>query len=307
VVVLLGPTASGKTALLERTFDGSFEVVVADSMQVYRGLDIGTAKPSASTLRSIPHHLIDVLEPTQQYTCGDFVRAADEAIRGIVTRGRVAVVCGGTAYYIRSFVFGMPDSPRADPAVREKLEADARHQGLEALYRELCLRDPLAASSIHPNDRYRILRALEIIRLTGRPRSAFAVPSEPRSTWSFTLVGLRVSREALAGRIADRVRGMFDQGLVAEVKGLVKRGYGMGDPALRAIGYREFLEMRRGCRSFGDVRERIGANTLRFARRQMTFFRAIPGVQWLDPEDIEGVRGLIAAARGNASRPEVRP
>jgi len=271
-------------------------------MQVYRGLDIGTAKPSASTLRRIPHHLIDVKEPTQQYTCGDFVRAADEAIQEIVKRGRVPVVSGGTAYYIRSFVFGMPDSPRADQVVREKLDADAKQQGLEALYRELCLKDPLAASSIHPNDRYRVVRALEIVRLTGRPRSAFAVPSEPRSTWSFTLIGLRVSREALAGRIAERVRVMFDQGLVTEVKGLIRRGYGAGDPALRAIGYREFLEMRRGCRSLGDVRDRIGANTLRFARRQMTFFRAIPGVQWIDPEDVEGVRRLIAAAGGNAAR-----
>jgi tRNA dimethylallyltransferase len=294
VLVLLGPTASGKTALLERLYDGSFEVVVADSMQVYRGLDIGTAKPTPATLARIPHHLVDLLEPNEQYTSGEFVRRADAAMAAIAARGRLPVVSGGTAYYIRALVHGLPETPLADAGVRAALDLEERRSGLAALYKELCSHDPAAAASIHPNDRYRIVRALEILRSTGRPRSAIAVPSQPRREWDFRLVGLATVRENLRARIEARVAGMFDQGLVDEVRGLFRRGIDERAPAMRGIGYREFLSMRRGCRSMAEVRRTIGANTLRFAKRQMTFFRSLPAVSWVDPGEITDVGALLS-------------
>lgn len=296
VVVLLGPTASGKTAVLECLYDGTFEVVVADSMQAYRGMDIGTAKPSRATLERIPHHLMDFLDPNLQYTCGDFVRRADDAVRAIFGRGRVPVVSGGTAYYLRSFICGLPDSPAADAEVRATLGADEKRLGLAALHAELTRLDPISASRVHPHDRYRILRALEIIRVTGRPRSDIQVPWAPRADWSFAVIGLDVGREALSAGIHARVRSMLERGLVREVKALLRQGYGPRDPGLRAIGYREFLEMRSGCATLREVGEQIAANTARFAKRQMTFFRAFPGVRWVPPDRLEEIRALLRAA-----------
>jgi tRNA dimethylallyltransferase len=267
--------------MLDAMADGTFEVIAADAIQAYRGLDIGAAKPGPRTLSRLPHHLLDILDPREQYTCGDFVRRAEGEIRAVRARGRAPVVCGGSAYYLKSLIYGMPAAPKADPEVRASLEAEVHRRGLPALYDELRRTDPDAGTQIQPRDRYRILRALEIQRVSGMPRSSFDPPNHPRSDLRFRLLGVRADRDELAIRVAGRVGAMFEQGLVEEVRGLIQRGYRASDPGMRGIGYREFFEIRAGCAILGEVRERITANTLRYAKRQATFFRSIPDITWI--------------------------
>jgi tRNA dimethylallyltransferase len=198
---------------------------------------------------------------------------------------------------LAAFLFGLPASPLGEPAVRAALEAEEQARGLGSLYQELCRADPAAASSIHPNDRYRIVRALEILRVTGRPRSDIAVPRSPRGDWRFLVIGLAVPRADLERRIASRVAGMFEQGLVREVQGLLRSGCTERDPGMRGIGYREFFTMRRGCVALGSLAALISGNTLKFAKRQMTFFRAIPDAVWVQLDRADGIAALIRSAR----------
>jgi tRNA dimethylallyltransferase len=224
-------------------------------MQVYRYMDIGTAKPSTAERAHLPHHLLDLVEPCCQFNAGQFVKAAEALVPEIGGRGRVPVVSGGTAFYIRSFLYGMHEAPPGSPEARERLRERETREGRGALYEELCRRDPLAASRIQPNDGYRILRALEILEASGRSVFSFLWPSTLRQDFRFLLIGLDREREELYRRIDERVGRMFDSGLVAEVKGLIAMGYGPSDPGMRGIGYREFLEMQRGCATLAGVRE----------------------------------------------------
>ncbi|HET7839828.1 MAG TPA: tRNA (adenosine(37)-N6)-dimethylallyltransferase MiaA [Rectinemataceae bacterium] len=288
VLVLCGPTASGKTALLEELFAakgpdgkglGGAEIVSADSMQAYRGMDIGTAKPAPELLGRLPHHLIDILEPSEQYTAGDFVRLADEACETIVSAGRLPVVSGGTGFYIRNFICGLPAAPKAESGLREAVAADLVRLGRAALRAELASLDPASAARIHENDEYRLTRALEIVRATGRPCSDFAPGLEPRRRWRFLVAAVERPRPELFARIDARVEAMFEAGLEAEVAGLIAKGFGPEAPGMKAIGYREFLEAGEG-----EPKERVKLDTRRYAKRQMTFFRALPGVSWIPPE-----------------------
>ncbi|MDR1352640.1 MAG: tRNA (adenosine(37)-N6)-dimethylallyltransferase MiaA, partial [Treponema sp.] len=203
VLLLFGPTASGKTAVLEQlaSSGGSFppiEIVSADSMQVYRGMDIGTAKPSRELLARLPHHLIDIRDPAEQFNAGEFVRLADEAVRDIARRGKFPVVSGGTGFYLANFVLGLPPAPPSDAAVRLALKAELREKGAAPLRAELAACDPASAARIHENDEYRLLRALEVWRLSGRPLSDFPRPSPggaPRKEYRFFLAGLNRPRE----------------------------------------------------------------------------------------------------------------
>lgn len=269
-------------------------MVSADSMQVYRGLDIGTAKPDAGLLENLPHHLIDIRDPSEQYTAGDFVREADRACDEIRSRGRLPVISGGTAFYLKNFVCGLPDSPPADARIRSEVERDLRLRGPEALRAELEAGDPESAGRIHARDLYRLTRAVEVLRLTGRPLSSFEVPAGPRAEHDLLLIALDRPREELYARIDARVDAMFESGLAGEVRGLLAAGYGDADPGMQAIGYREFLEARRtGCARLRDVRDRIALDTRRYAKRQLAFFRTLPGVEWFSAEDAEGVRERI--------------
>ena len=279
VLVLFGPTASGKTNVLLRLFKGDLgrhgaEVVSADSMQVYRGMDIGTAKPSAQERAQLPHHLIDIRSPDEQFNVGDFVRLAHEAIADIARRGAFPVVSGGTGFYLKNLILGLPEAPPADEAIRAALKRELREKGAAALMEELARGDPISAERIHLNDTYRLLRALEVLRLSGRPLSSFGISGqkpvpnfttnrhEPtrteyrsassygsRGSWSnnsevncrFLIVGLSRPREELYRRIEARCAAMFLQGLPDEVRQLYEKGYTPRDPGLRAIGYREFF------------------------------------------------------------------
>ena len=290
-------------------------------MQAYRGMDIGTAKPGAGELRRLPHRLIDIRDPDEQYTVGDFVHLADEACAGISAEGHLPVISGGTGFYVRNFIFGLPSSPAASPALREAVARDLATLGPGALRAELEAGDPESAARIHANDVYRLTRAVEILRASGRPMAEFAASSSPRGNYRFLLVELSRPREELGRRIDARVDAMFARGLAAEVAALAARGYGPEAPGMKAIGYREFFAVGHergsagavGCeRRPADVTDRlrefspaglaaisdeIKLDTRRYAKRQETFFRGLPGLVRLEMEGREGMPAAAARLR----------
>jgi tRNA dimethylallyltransferase len=289
VCILFGPTASGKTALLEELFAGSFslypmEIISADSMQVYRGMDIGTAKPDAELQRRIPHHLIDIRNPNEQFHAGDFVRLADAACAGIARRSALPVISGGTGFYLKNFIYGLSETPPSDPVLRDALQQEFRQKGPDPLFEELERLDRESAARIHPNDSYRLLRALEVYRSTGLPLSSFARGKELRGTYRFLIIGIRRKREELYRRIEQRCDEMFRRGLPGELESLFKQGYTPRDPGLRAIGYREFfVETADGgepvytlSRDMEGVKTLVARNSRRYAKRQETFFSSFP-------------------------------
>ncbi len=264
-------------------------------MQVYRHMDVGTAKPSQKERARLPHHLVDVADPSEQFNAGRFVKAAEQLIPEIAARGKVPVVSGGTAFYITSLLFGLPESPPVDPVVRERLKVRAGREGTEGLYRSLVERDPDAGARIQPRDRYRTLRALEVLESTGRSLFSFHWPRTPRGDLRTMVIGLEREREELYRRIEQRVDRMFDGDLLGEVKGLLAMGFRSEDPGMRGIGYRELLQMKSGCETLRHVRARIAQSTRRYAKRQITFFRTVPGVSWVHPERAAGLREKIEA------------
>lgn len=296
-LVLFGPTAVGKTAMVERlSNDGRLSrkpvvVVSADSVQVYRGLDIGSAKPNLAERARIRHELLDILDPSEPYSVGDFVELADRACERASAEGALPVLSGGTAYYIKAFLYGPPPAPPSDAAVRAAIQQELSERGPEALRAELLAVDPESAARIAAADLYRITRALEVYRCSGTPLSGFALPTKRRERWNTLLVGLDRPRDELYARINARVDAMLDAGLETEVRSLVDAGYGRGDPGMRAIGYAEFLDG-------GDpanIRRAIQTNTRHYAKRQLTFMRAIPGVLWLEADDYSGLFNAISA------------
>jgi tRNA dimethylallyltransferase len=258
-------------------------------------MDIGTAKPSSVERARIPHHLFDVAEPSEQFNAGRFVNETERLISQIRQRGKVPVVAGGTAFYITNLLYGLPDSPPVDQAVRDRLRSLERDEGSAAVYRVLSQSDPEAASRIQQNDRYRVMRALEVFQATGRSLFSYRWPRIPRTDMRFLIVGLERPRQELYCRIEQRVEAMFAAGLLGEVTSLLARGFKPGDPGMRGIGYRELLEMRGGCETIAEVRKRIAQATRRYAKRQITFFRTVPGVWWISPEDRERIQARLEA------------
>ena len=281
-------------------------MINADSMQVYRRMDIGTAKPSHSVLAHIPHHLIDVVDPCEQFNAGHFVHQADTCVTDICGRKKIPVLSGGTAFYLKNFIFGLPHAPPGSKRIRDKLTIMAQGKGGHLyLLDELKSVDPPTAARLNENDIYRIVRALEVYRLTGRALSSFEVPAIPRRQYSFLIIlppwrqysfliiGLRRDRNDLYDRINRRVEEMFAKGLVKEVKDLISSGYGPDDPGMRAIGYREFFRMQRGCRTLADTSELIKRNSRRFAKRQIAFFKALQDVRWYHPDEYSNIQNSI--------------
>ena len=279
VLVITGPTASGKTAIALEVAPGlRAEIVSLDSMQVYRGLDVGTAKPSAHERRSVPHHMIDVTDPARPYTVASFQRAARAATGAILLRGRIPLLAGGSGLYYRAVVDEL-EFPPTDPALRSVI---SRGDPAELLAR-LRARDPDAASRIEPGNVRRVVRALEVIELTGRRFSEFRTAWDRyRSRYDLVAAGLRVPAEVLARRIEDRVDAMFASGLVGEARALLDRGLRGALTASRAISYPEVVSHLDGATTLAESREQIIRNTRRFARRQMSWFRADPRVVWFD-------------------------
>ena len=304
VLILFGPTASGKTEILLNLFSGGrngiqAEAVSADSMQVYRGMDIGTAKPSIEERTLLPHHLIDICEPSEQFNCGNFVHLADKACLDIINRGKLPVISGGTGFYLKNFILGLPEAPPSNESIRIRLKQELQEKGAAALMEELAGCDPESASRIHINDEYRLLRALEVLRICGRPLSSFAASStNKRNLYNFVIIGLSRHREELYRRINMRCKAMFAQGLPCEVQGLFEKGYTPQDPGLRAIGYREFFvkepENWRLSRDLTGIEALVAQNSRRYAKRQITFFASIPKVKWIEAnQDKEQIAQLI--------------
>jgi tRNA dimethylallyltransferase len=294
VFILFGPTASGKTSILLELFNLSSrlqaEVVSADSMQVYRGMDIGTAKPSKDERNRLPHHLIDIREPSQQFNAGDFVRLADEACHQITERGKLPVISGGTGFYLKNFIMGLSEAPPSDKETRAVLKHELKEKGTAALMEELASGDPVSAKRIHINDEYRLLRALETLRFSSKPLSSFeASPARNNSRFRFLIIGISRPREELYLRINLRCAEMFRQGLADEVRALYEAGFTPNDPGLRAIGYREFFIEEidnpghwRLSQDICGVQALVAQNSRRYAKRQITFFARLPGVKWIE-------------------------
>jgi len=301
LVALSGPTASGKSALamaLARTFP--LEIVNADSLQVYRFMDIGTAKPSRAERGEIPHHLVDVADPDEPYDAGRYVREAEGAIAAIRARGKVPMLVGGTGMYVRALLRGLDPLP-PDPEVRRILEKRWKEEGSAALHGELSRIDPETAARVHPADRLRVVRALEIAAVTGIP------PSRARAAWSagspgrhrVLFLALCPPREELYRRIDARTEGMFRRGLLDEVRGLLARGYGRGLKPMGALGYRHAVAHLLDGVPLAATVETMKRDTRRYAKRQETWLSAEPGVVRLPPQDVlreasETVRNLLS-------------
>jgi tRNA dimethylallyltransferase len=272
LLVLSGPTASGKTALalsLARIFP--LEIVNADSVQVYRGLDIGTAKPTPSERLEVIHHLVDVADPDEEYNAGRFVAGAEEAIRGIRERGRFPLVSGGTGMYIRALLRGLDALP-SDPSVRAALSLRWEKDGGAAMFEELRKVDPPSAAAIHPSDRVRILRAMEVAAVAGTPPSRLKGRwAEPGSKFRILFIALSPDREELYRRIDARVDRMFQGELVEEVRGLLSKGYGPDLKPMKSLGYRHVLSHLSGAFPLSRAIEETKRDTRRYAKRQLTW------------------------------------
>jgi tRNA dimethylallyltransferase len=292
LILIFGPTGVGKSDFIYSLFGSACEIINADSQAVYKYLDIGTAKPQKSILETIPHHLVDIIDPREQFHVGEFVRSAVSASEDIYRRNKIPIVAGGTAFYLRNLIFGLSEAPPSNEEIRSKLKDECKERGLTALYERLMHIDPQYAKKIGGSDTMRILRALEVYEASGNPLSSFKVPEQNKRTDLF-LAGLQMKREELIERIDARVDRMFEQGLVNEIKGLMKMGYSFDDPGMKSIGYKEFRAMQKGCLTLADTKELIKSNTRRFAKRQMTFFRSFKGVEWFEPHEKERFKARL--------------
>ncbi len=286
-VVVLGATATGKSALamgLAERLGG--EIVNADALQVYRGVDIGTGKPSSEERRRVPHHLLDLVEPDQTLSAGELARKARTVIVEVEARGRLPLVVGGSGLYLRALLAGISPMPALDPRLREWLRARHRERGLQPLRRWLQLLDPVASRHTAPGDTQRTLRALELALGSGRSQ-AWWIARRPFGNGAFPAirVGLTVPRAVLYHRIADRVSAMIAAGWVSEVEGLLAAGRDQEMPAFQAIGYRQLARHVRGEVGLDQAVEETVRETRRFAKRQTTWFRREPDVTWFQADD----------------------
>jgi len=286
-ILLMGPTASGKTDLaVELVARLPCEIISVDSALVYRGMDIGTAKPDAAVLARAPHRLIDILDPAESYSAARFRADALREMAAITAAGRIPLLVGGTGLYFRALRRGLSDLPGADAAVRARLEAEAASLGWDALHRRLREVDPVAAARIHPNDPQRLQRALEVHELTGRPLSELQQGGGDALPYRVVALALAPERELLHGRIRDRFHIMLERGLVAEVEGLYRRGdLGPDKPSIRCVGYRQVWSHLAGEVAYAAMVELGITATRQLAKRQFTWLRSEPDARWFDSSD----------------------
>lgn len=284
ITFLLGCTGCGKGAVgRELAKRVGAEIISVDSMKVYRRMDVGTAKPGADAREEVPHHLIDVVEPWEEFSVASFVQLAEQAIEDITRRGRPVLAVGGTALYIKGLSEGLFEGPSASPEVRRHLDERARCEGTPALHLELSRIDPEAARRIHPNDLRRIVRALEVHELTGKPISELQTQwDRQRTKHPCTFIGLRRSREDQNHRTNLRVKRMIERGLVEEVRSLLALERPLSTAAGQALGYAAIIDHLRGRTALADAVEMIKINTRRFAKAQRTWFKRFRETDWID-------------------------
>jgi tRNA dimethylallyltransferase len=302
LVVIVGPTAVGKTELsLELAEQFCGEIISGDSMQVYRGMDIGTAKATPEELARVPHHLIDIIDPDQDYSVALFQEAATRLITEINQRGRLPFIVGGTGLYIESvthrFQFAQAEQ---DPELRERLQRLAEMEGVEALHRRLAQIDPLTAERLHPNDVKRVIRAIEIFELTGQKMSDYQLRAS-QSPYDLLMIGLTMDREKLYERINLRVDRMIEAGLVEEVRQLLDRGYDPSLTSMQGLGYKELVPYLYGEITLEKAINDIKQRTRHFAKRQLSWFRRMSEIQWFDvtdpaerPRVVETIKQILA-------------
>ena len=307
MIVIFAPTACGKTALVTDIFGseskgslaGKAEIISADSQAVYRFLNIGTAKPSEKEQSSLTHHLIDVQTPDIQFGVGDFIDLADKAALEIREKGKIPVMVGGSGFYVRSFILGLPETPISKPEIREKIKERLRTEGNGNLYHELKMVDREYARKIDLHDGIRISRALEVYYSTGRPLSSYKMPDIPRAKYDFCTIILERPREELYRRIDLRVDAMFEIGLAQEIEGLKKMGYGKDSPGMKAIGYSEFFttplpEDLPQTEKLAQIKDLIKKHSRRYAKKQYTIMRDIPGAIRLPADNRPQVEKIIS-------------
>ncbi|MFI5252545.1 MAG: tRNA (adenosine(37)-N6)-dimethylallyltransferase MiaA [Bacteroidota bacterium] len=285
IFVIVGCTCSGKTALaiaLAKHCNG--EIISADSRQLYRYMDIGTAKPSRDELQAVKHHFIDILNPDQEYNAGKFGKEARKVIDTIIAQNKTPIVVGGSGLYIEALIDGFFDGPSADPELRHYFYERLKKEGGDGLHKELQKVDPDAASKMLPSNTRRIIRALEVFRITGTPISQLQKSATPISL-PYRLIALDWNRKTLYERINERTKRMIEQGLIDEVKRLQELGYSRDLNALQTVGYQEAFRFLAGEISYDDMVELIKRNTRRYAKRQMTWFRADKRIRWIPVDD----------------------
>lgn len=297
-ILILGVTASGKGRLaFELAKATNAEVISVDSMKVYRRMVIGTAKPSVEARQQVRYHLIDVVEPSESFSVGTFLELAQTAVKEITNRGKHIIAVGGTALYIKALLYGLFEGPGSDEKIRAQLQQRAQNEGLEQLHRELEQIDTVAAANIHPNDAKRIIRALEVHRITGKPISSLQKQfdaDKPRDNW--IVIGLRRDRKEQSRRINARVKRMLESGLVEEVKSLLAEQNPLSKQARCAIGYAEIIDYLNGATDIETATELIKKNTRRFAKNQRTWFKTFKDVNWLDIRPEESTQQLLDRA-----------
>ncbi|TVY02313.1 tRNA (adenosine(37)-N6)-dimethylallyltransferase MiaA [Cohnella terricola] len=301
LLVLVGPTAVGKTALslqVAKAFNA--EIISGDSMQVYRGMDIGTAKLMPDEMAGIPHHLIDICEPEHPFSVSEFQSLCNDKINEIHQRGRLPFIVGGTGLYVESVCYGFRfQEYGADEPFRAEMRALARDEGSQALHDRLKSVDPGSAAKLHPNDEGRVIRALEVFRLTGKPLSEIQDQSRgdvKRSPYRLCLIGLTMEREELYRRIDSRVDDMLEAGLVEEVRGLLDSGIPRGAVSMRGLGYKEIAAYLAGETNYDEAVTILKRDTRHFAKRQLSWFRHMQGLDWVDVAD---------RSKNNALFPEI--
>ncbi|SIT72301.1 tRNA dimethylallyltransferase [Ectothiorhodosinus mongolicus] len=309
LVFLMGPTATGKTQLaLQIAKHLPVEIISVDSALVYRGMDIGTAKPTAAERQQVPHHLIDILDPAESYSAAQFREQALALIPQIHARGRLPLLVGGTMLYFRALDFGLDKLPEADPQIRAEIEQLAQEQGWSAVHAQLAQSDPEAAARIHVNDPQRLQRALEVVRLTGQPLSLQQKGQTSGLPWPVLRLGLMPDdRAALRARIAERFESMLTEGLLAEVAGLRARSdlHG-GLPAMRAVGYRQALAHLQEELDYSEMVVKAVTATRQLAKRQMTWLRHYPDTALVDPDQV-GVERLLQHMNEHLTRLDPSP
>ena len=295
VIVVCGPTGIGKTRTaiqLAQRFKG--EIIGADSMQIYRWMNIGTAKPTPAEQTCVTHHMVDIVDPDTPYDAARYARDAGKVIRGLQDQGVLPIVAGGTGLYIKALIYGLFDSRPPDPDIRRNLEHLADAHGPSYLHTQLTACDPQAAAGIHVNDRFRIIRALETYQATGRPISDHQRKhrfAQPR--FATFKVGLTMPREAIYTRIDQRVDQMVAEGLLEEVRSLLARGYGAELKSMQSIGYRHMADHLNKGVDWEETLRLLKRDTRRYAKRQLTWFRADPDITWITPNQIGSLQSAI--------------
>ncbi|MEG6615637.1 tRNA (adenosine(37)-N6)-dimethylallyltransferase MiaA [Peptococcaceae bacterium 1198_IL3148] len=285
LIAIVGPTATGKTAVgVELALRLNGEVVSADSMLVYKSMDIGTAKPTPQEQRGVPHHLIDIISPLEEYNVAKYQQHAEEAIHKIHTKNRLPIIVGGTGLYIRSIIDEYNfDIPGEDVEFRLHLQRQAAEKGGVWLHNQLVQVDPVAAENIHPNNIRRVIRALEVYKLTGKPFSSMQCASyQSKAKYQVSIFGLTMPREMLYRRIEQRVDNMLAAGLIDEVKMLLRQGINRSSTAMQGLGYKEIVAYLAGETTLEAAIELLKRDTRRFAKRQLTWFRRDPRIHWID-------------------------